>query len=144
MYILQHKYYPIFLNKNLSVVLRKWKFEHLGHHHHHTIIIVIIIIIIIIVTTSPSSPPLLLHLVWWSQTCEAWGGLGDMAIQLVLENVEVVSAPPPLYLNFYCNVDQVDFLTIFSFKFLQLLLLDYWGYDKLLDYRGLPGAMTSC
>ncbi len=37
-----------------------------------------------------------------SQTHVARGGSGDMAIpNLFWRNVEVVSAPPPLYLNFY-------------------------------------------
>ncbi len=44
-------------------------------------------------------------IVWWSQTHvarRARGGYGDIAIpNLFWRNVEVVSASPPLYLNFY-------------------------------------------
>ncbi len=44
-------------------------------------------------------------IVWWSQTHvarRARGGSGDIAIpNLFWRNVEVVSAPPILYLNFY-------------------------------------------
>ncbi len=46
----------------------------------------------------------MLRIVWRSQThvTAKCGGSGDMAIQnLFWRNVEVVSAPPPLYLNFY-------------------------------------------
>ncbi len=48
------------------------------------------------------------HLVWQSQTHvarKACGGSGDMTIpNMFWRNVEVVSAPPPLYLNFYCRL----------------------------------------
>ncbi len=47
---------------------------------------------------------LYLRVVWWSQTHRSSqsGGSGDMAIpNLFWRNVEVVSVPPPLYLNFY-------------------------------------------
>ncbi len=43
-----------------------------------------------------------------SQTHVAYGGSGDMAIpNLFWRNVEVVSAPPPLYLNFYRKLSMI-------------------------------------
>ncbi len=51
------------------------------------------------------SPQSVERVVWHSQTYvarKARGGSGDMAVpNLFWRNVEVVSVPPPLYLNFY-------------------------------------------